>query len=147
MCEACANRLHRTRCNFFFTPFGQMRTQTRKEVLNKSGRGARWSCRSRVEPEARILEHHRDFGSLPHNCGARDMMRQRKASTTLSTPTQVVPQPSPGQTDRDGCDKYTDSAVRGQCLFVLQIGIGDFSYRAPSLCESSRGGATVSLVI
>ena len=36
----------------------------------------------------------------------------------------------PGQTDREECDEYMESPVRGQCLFVMSVGIGDWSYRA-----------------
>jgi hypothetical protein len=107
---------------------GSTGTLARKEDFYKSKRGARWSCRARVDPKARRLEQHRDFGSLPYKCGARDMMRTLNPNSL--DPSSCSLQPDPGQPNREGCDEYTESAVGGQCLFVLLVGIGDWSYRA-----------------
>jgi hypothetical protein len=99
-------RLHRDRggerdapaaTGVFYAKPGPTGTLTRKGDFYKSIRGARRSCRTRVDPKARRLEHHRDLGSMPYNCGARDMMRQRRAPTGLSALTLAALSLTPGR--------------------------------------------------
>ena len=75
---------------FFNAKPGPTGTLTRKGDKNKSRRGARGSCRARVDHKARRLEQHRDFVSLPYNCGAGDRMRYEERPQFSSALTQAA---------------------------------------------------------
>jgi hypothetical protein len=84
------------------------------------------SCRSRVDPEARWLTQHQDYGSLPYNGGARgtgaailDTEIGRRDPPGPSSSTNRTTLPDPGfvsqRLSKTTEDKSTSGAVGDRC--------------------------------
>ena len=116
---------------FLNTKPGPTGTQTRKGVLNKFKREAMRSCRARADPETRRLNAASRLRRSPVQLWSKGQDALTESAHSSLGPKSSSLQPDPGQADREGSDEYTESAVGEQCLFVLLVGIGDGSYRAP----------------
>jgi hypothetical protein len=119
-----------TATGVFYIGPGPTGTQTPKGVFNKFKQGAMRSCHARMNPETRRLNATSRLWQSPIQLWSRGLDASTKSAHIYLGPKSSNLQPDPGQTDREGCEEYTESAMGGQCLFVMPNGIGDWIYRA-----------------